>query len=280
MVTNGKNRNTKKHLFNECNYSQEQILIDTTSNDSVNDTDTHTSELDTTIIKSLDSHATKPMVALIVDDLGYASPELVARLCNQPVDFAVAILPYQTFTKQSAEIAHNKGKEVMLHLPMEPNGYPGFGKNPGHGAIMMNLSEFEVKDRVCKAMASVPFSKGVNNHMGSRITKDYVKMSLVIQEIKNRKQFFIDSCTEKDSIAFNVAKELAVPAAKRQVFLDNDRNSKAMLKQWKLAMNIASTKGKVIVIAHMHSETITILEKIILDAKDKVAFVPVSCLVK
>ena len=272
------NRNVKKYLLSQSEYPQEQASTDTLLNNSAMDADIDNSTI--TITKPVDIPITKPMVSIIIDDLGYASPSLVKRLCDWPVIFDVAILPYQTFTKQSAEIAHNKGKEIILHLPMEPNGYPGLGKNPGHGAVMWNSSESEVRDCVYKAVASVPFSKGVNNHMGSRITQDRTRMSWVIRAIKDQKQFFVDSCTEKNSTAFDVAIKLDVPAAKRQVFLDNDRNPKAVLKQWKIAMNIARTKGKVIIIAHMHPETIEMLEKIVLDVKDEVEFVPVSCLLK
>lgn len=272
------NRNVKDHLLSRSKYPKEQASTDTVPNNDVANADIDNSVI--TITKPVDSLIAKPMVSIIVDDLGYASPSLVKRLCNRPVVFDVAILPYQIFTKQSAEIAHSKGKEIMLHLPMEPNGYPGLGKNPGRGAIMWNSSESEVLDCVYKAMASVPFSKGVNNHMGSRITQDRTRMSWVIRAIKDRKQFFVDSCTEKNSTAFDVATKLNVPAAKRQVFLDNDRSPKAMFKQWKIAMNIARTEGKVIIITHMHPETIEMLEKIVLDAKDELEFVPVSHLLK
>ena len=58
----------------------------------------------------------------------------------------------------------------MLHLPMEPLGYPGPGKNPGPDAVMYDLTEAQVRARVRKALADIPYRKGVNNHMGSRIT--------------------------------------------------------------------------------------------------------------
>ena len=75
--------------------------------------------------------ATLPRLALVIDDLGYAPPELVTRLCAQSVPFSVAVLPYQEFTRASADLAYGAGKEVMLHLPMEPIGYPAPGKDPG-----------------------------------------------------------------------------------------------------------------------------------------------------
>lgn len=221
-----------------------------------------------------------PMVALIIDDLGYALPDLVVRLCNQSVDFDVAVLPYQEFTRQSAEIAHSRGKEVMLHLPMEPNGYPGPGKDPGPYAIMNNLSEQEVRYRVQKAMATIPFIKGVNNHMGSRITQDRSKMTWVLEEIKAKRYFFVDSRTEKKTVAFDIAVNLAIPSFRREIFLDDNRDPAAITKQWERAIAIARSKGYAIAIGHMCPQTIDALERLIPESIGKVRFVRVSHIVK
>jgi len=232
---------------------------------------------------SVETSATKtslPMVALIIDDLGYASPDLVARLCSQSVNFDVAVLPYQKFTIQSAEIAHSKGKEVMLHLPMEPNGYPGPGKNPGPSAIMYDLPEREVRHRVKKAMAAVPFVKGVNNHMGSCITRDRSRMAWILEEVKAKEYFFVDSLTEKNSVAFHVATKLDVPSARREIFLDDDRDPVAIVKQWERTIALARSSGHAIAIGHICPQTIGVLETLIPKSVSKVQFVKVSNIIK
>jgi polysaccharide deacetylase 2 family uncharacterized protein YibQ len=221
-----------------------------------------------------------PRVALVIDDLGYAPPELVTRLCAQPVHFDVAVLPYQEFTHQSAEIAHGQGKEVMLHLPMEPRGYPGPGKDPGPGAVMFDLTEAKVRERVRKAMADIPFRKGVNNHMGSRITPDQARMTWVLEEVKAKQCFFVDSRTEKDSVAFDVARDLALPTIQRKVFLDDDRAAAAINRQWQRMLGLAKAQGQVLAIGHIYPETVAELEKLIPAAKGQVTFVYASALAK
>jgi len=219
-----------------------------------------------------------PRFALVIDDLGYAPPDLVARLCALAVPFDVAVLPFQEFTRQSAEIAHGRGKEVMLHLPMEPLGYPGPGKNPGPGAVLYDLSEAQVRDRVRKALADIPFRKGVNNHMGSRITPDQARMTWVLEEIKARGCFFVDSRTEKDSVAFDVARDLAIPTVQRKVFLDDDKAAAEIDKQWDRALALARSDGQVLAIGHIYPETVERLERLVPAAKGKVAFVLASTL--
>lgn len=214
-----------------------------------------------------------PKFALVIDDLGYAAPELVTRLCAQGIPFSVAVLPFQEFSKESADIAFSKGKEVMLHLPMEPLGYPGPSKNPGPGAVMFDMSEQEARAAVRKALDAVPHRKGVNNHMGSRITPDRTRMTWVLEEIKARRCFFVDSRTEKDSVAFDVAEELKIPAIQRKVFLDDERSYDAMAAQWERALGIARKDGHVLIIGHICPETVEALEKLIRKTEGTVRFV-------
>lgn len=221
-----------------------------------------------------------PRMAIVIDDFGYAPPELVRRLCAQPAAFSAAVLPYQEFTKESAQIAHDAGKEIMLHLPMEPVGYPGPGKDPGPDAVMYDLSEAEIRARVKKALLEVPWRKGVNNHMGSRITPDRKRMTWILQEIKAAKCFFVDSRTEKESVAYDVAESLHIPSVQRKVFLDDDKSFEEMAKQWERALGIARKEGQVLIIGHIYPETVEALEKLIPRTKGQVTFVKASALAK
>ncbi|MBK9795723.1 MAG: divergent polysaccharide deacetylase family protein [Holophagaceae bacterium] len=229
--------------------------------------------------RSPEPSTTLPRLALVIDDLGYIQPELVTRLCSLPVAFSVAVLPFQEHTRESAEIAHRLGKEVMLHLPMEPIGYPGPGRDPGPNAILFNLPEPEVRRRVRLALDDVPHRVGVNNHMGSRITPDGIRMGWVLQEIKARKYFFVDSRTEKDSVAFDVAGQLGIPTVQRRVFLDDDKSFPEMEKQWERALKLAEKDGFVLIIGHIYPETVEALEKLVPRAKGQVRFVTAGQLV-
>ena len=221
-----------------------------------------------------------PRLAVVIDDLGYIQPELVTRLCSQPIPFSVAVLPYQEYTRESADIAHRLGKEVMLHLPMEPIGYPGPGRDPGPNAIFYNLPESEVRRRVRLALDDIPHRTGVNNHMGSRITPDRTRMGWVLQEVKARKYFFVDSRTEKDSVAYDLAEELGIPAVQRRVFLDDDKAFPEMEKQWERALKLAEKEGAALIIGHIYPETVEALEKLVPRSKGRVRFVRAGELVK
>ena len=211
----------------------------------------------------------KPRLALIIDDLGYMEPELVRRLCSLPIPFSVAVLPYQEHTKESADIAFDLGKEVLLHFPME--GIPG--KDPGPDALLFSLPEPELRARAKKALWAVPHIVGTNNHMGSRLTADRAKIRPVLEEVKARKIWFLDSRTTKDTVAHEVAHELGLKTAQRNVFLDDDKRFEEIDKQWKRALALAKKDGTAIVIGHIYPETVEALEKLVRRDRDEVRFV-------
>jgi polysaccharide deacetylase 2 family uncharacterized protein YibQ len=210
-----------------------------------------------------------PRVALIIDDLGYMEPELVRRLCSLPIPFSVAVLPYQEHSNESADIAYEMGKEVLLHFPMEGAS----GKDPGPDALLYALSDAELRARAKKALWAVPHIVGTNNHMGSRLTADRAKIRVVLEEVKARKIWFLDSRTTKDTVAHTVASELGLKTAQRNVFLDDDKAYLEIEKQWNRALALAKKDGTAIVIGHIYPETVEALEKLVRRDKAEVRFV-------
>jgi polysaccharide deacetylase 2 family uncharacterized protein YibQ len=116
--------------------------------------------------------------------------------------------------------------------------------------------------------------------MGSRITPDQARMTWVLEEVKARQCFFVDSRTEKDSVAFDVARDLAIPTVQRKVFLDDDKSVAAITRQWERAMALARADGQVLAIGHIYPETVELLEKLVPAAKGQVTFVKASGLTK
>lgn len=220
--------------------------------------------------------ANLPRLCIVIDDLGYAPPELVRRLCSLPIAFSVAVLPYQEFTKESAHTAHDLGKEVLLHLPMEGLAT----KDPGPDALLANLDEAELRRRAKKALGEIPHAIGTNNHMGSKLTADRARMTWVLQEVKARKFFFVDSRTSKETVAEDVARGLHIPTTRRHVFLDDDKSFVEIEKQWERALTLAKRDGEALAIGHIYPETVEALEKLVPRVKGEIRFVRASEVVK
>jgi polysaccharide deacetylase 2 family uncharacterized protein YibQ len=158
---------------------------------------------------------------------------------------------------------------------MEPKAYPEV--NPGVGALLMKMTDAELVQTLRKNLDSLPYISGVNNHMGSRLSEQEEKMRLVMQELKNRNLFFIDSRTSRKTKAYSVAQQLEIPSAERDVFLDNIQSPRAIRSQMNRLIQRARLKGTAIGIAHPHETTLSVLKEVIPNLSGKgVELVPVS----
>ncbi|MBN1226545.1 MAG: divergent polysaccharide deacetylase family protein [Deltaproteobacteria bacterium] len=214
-----------------------------------------------------------PKISIIIDDLGYKKM-IANELINLNMPLTLSILPFTPYTKFIAQNAHKKNKETMLHLPMEPINYPSM--NPGDGVLLESMDEEATLKVLEDDLNQIPFISGVNNHMGSRLTKNEKKMEIVMKELKKRNLYFIDSRTNSDTVAFKVAKKMALNTAKRDVFLDNNLTENSLKSQIEKLLTLAKHRGHAIGIAHPHNETLDILRAYEKKLDDGVRVVPVS----
>ena len=216
-------------------------------------------------------------VAIIIDDLGY-DKYLSEEFLKIDAPLTFSIFPLCTYSKSIAEKAHAMGRDIMLHLPMEPYKYPE--KDPGNGTLLLHMGNEEIIRILDADIRSVPFIKGVNNHMGSRFTESEEKMRVVLKELKERDLFFLDSKTSEKSVGYSIAKNMGLKAAGRNIFLDNSPDVEYIKAQiYKLA-RLSTKKGSAIAIGHPHPSTIEALKQTIPDLKAKgIEIVPISELV-
>lgn len=217
-------------------------------------------------------------VAIIIDDLGYNNGNAEELLkIDAPLTFS--IFPLGPYSKSFAQKAHAMGRDVMLHLPMEPYEYPQ--KNPGNGTLLLDMDNEELLKKLGADIGSVPFIKGVNNHMGSKFTEDKEKMRVVLNELEKRDLFFLDSRTSKNTVGYSVAKKMGIKVAERNIFLDNDQDVKSINAQLYKLAKLSMKNGSAIGIGHPHPATIKALKQMIPEMKAKgIEVVPVSELVK
>ena len=157
-------------------------------------------------------------VAVIIDDIGY-DLRLAEELARIEAPIAFAVLPHTPHAREAARLLHAAGKEILLHLPMEPRSYPG--NDPGKGALFVRMDPEEIRSRIEADLAVVPHVSGVNNHMGSRFMEDEAGLSVVMQELAKRGLFFVDSVTTDHSRARSAAARVGVRYVARSLFIDH-----------------------------------------------------------
>jgi hypothetical protein len=214
-----------------------------------------------------------PVVALIIDDLGY-DKKMAQKFANLDVALTFSILPNSPFQKNISRLAHSHDIEIMLHLPMEPVEYPEV--NPGPGTLLTSMTPDELIEQLEQNLDSVPDARGVNNHMGSRLTAESTQMYQVFSVLKQRGLFFVDSRTTADSICEPSARLFKVPFARRDVFIDHYQTYDFIRKQLKELIRIARLNGEAVGIMHPHSATLRILKEMLPDLRKQVEVVPVS----
>ena len=223
-------------------------------------------------------HGKLGRVAIIVDDLGRGTRVAKQLLAiGQPVTFA--ILPGEPHAAEVARMAHAAGREVMLHAPMEPQGYPVV--DPGDDALLVSLPGDEMRSRLHALLARVPHATGANNHMGSRFTEDDPAMNVVMAVLRERGMFFVDSLTSGSSVGSEAARRAGVPVLRRDVFLDNVAEVEPIIREIQRLAGKARRNGFAVGICHPYPETLQALrQELPRLAKEGIEFVRVSELLR
>lgn len=201
---------------------------------------------------------TWPIIAIIIDDIGNQYEE-GKRAVSLPGPIAYAVLPYTPFGPTLARDANAQGKEVMLHQPLEATSSNHL---LGRGAITLDHSAFELQETLRGNLDTIPFVVGVNNHMGSLLTRHPGHMRWLMEALKqDGSLFFVDSVTTGRSVAFGMAEEQGVPSIRRDVFLDSEQDSQAIAIQFERLKQHARNNRFAVGIGHPFPETLQVLEK-------------------
>ncbi|WP_229360376.1 divergent polysaccharide deacetylase family protein [Ferrimonas sediminicola] len=212
-------------------------------------------------------------LTLIIDDVGYRQTD--KGVLALPAATTLSVLPHTPWGRQLAVAGWRRGHEIMLHLPMLADG----GNALGPSALVGGMSPWEMRLTIKRALADIPFVRGVNNHMGSTLTRQRPLMDRVMGELSQHHLYFVDSLTTPDSVAFDAAREQGIPALRRHVFLDNETEEVDLEKQFSQAITIARKHGQAVLIGHPYPETLAFLEQALPTlASQGVSLVPASAL--
>jgi len=231
------------------------------------------------VVAPLQSIAAEPaVISIIIDDIGN-NYKAGKRIIDSHHAITCSILPARPHSIKLARLAHQSGKEVMLHLPMQASR----SETLGYGGLTLDMSKQEFTRIVDISIDSIPHAQGINNHMGSLLTSNPNQMEWLMQAIANRDEnlFFIDSKTSARTVAADTAQSYYIPNLRRDVFLDSIANDKKFVKQQlKYLIKIAKQQGYALAIGHPHMSTISVLEQELSALKnDGVELVEVSKLI-
>ena len=194
----------------------------------------------------------KAYLSLIIDDLGQNLPR-DRRVLALPGPVTAAVMPDTPHAAEFAREAYKAGKIVILHMPMDPATGP-FAWHP-------DLPVDELEKRLNAAFKAVPYTSGINNHMGSRMTSQPQAMAWLMGNLQQRHKFFVDSRTSAQTVAAAEAQKIGLASVSRDVFLDDVRTEQAITTQLHTAINLARKQGSAVMIGHPYPQTLAVLER-------------------
>lgn len=209
------------------------------------------------------------LIAIVIDDFGYGGKG-TDEMLKLDIPLTAAIIPFLEKSKYDADIAVKNGKEVIIHMPMEANtDNHCLGKDP----ILLSLSDNEITKRVNAAFDEIKVAKGMNNHMGSRVTSNERAIGTVLDVVKEKNVFYLDSKTSQKSKVEKLCKDKNIPYYTRDIFLDHVNSQANVEKELDKAYEVAKKNGKCVVIGHVGAQggntTVNGLKNKIPQLKDK-----------
>ncbi len=215
----------------------------------------------------------KTKIAIIFDDLGESLSDL-EQIYQLNIPLTISIIPGLAFSKNIAHIGARSGFTVMIHLPLEPKN-TNRHQNDKYDFLSSSLPKNQINRLLNNYLNSIRIATGVNNHMGSKATEDYQLMSHILERIKRRNLFFIDSRTSPDSIAYKVATEKGVRSAYNHAFLDAKDDPEHMRKK---IDNLLEKKSgeKLIIIVHPKKNTFLFFQENLDYLKKNIEFITIE----
>ncbi|MCK9646778.1 divergent polysaccharide deacetylase family protein [Haemophilus influenzae] len=194
-------------------------------------------------------------LAIVIDDVGYHSKE-DAAVFAMPREISVAIIPAAPYARVRNQEAKSQGRDILIHMPMQPIS----AIKIEDGGLHLGMSATQVNDRVNTAKNIVRDAIGMNNHMGSAATADVNLMTHLMNTLREKHLFFLDSRTIGKSVAGKIAKEQGVRSLDRHIFLDDSNELADVQRQFKAAIHYARKHGTAIAIGHPRPNTIAVLQ--------------------
>ena len=203
-------------------------------------------------------------LAIVIDDVG-RELELFEKLHALRFRLSFSVLPGAVYTagvQQRLSQDQRRPREILLHLPMEPLDPAAMEIEEEQSETFLLASDTseELREKLRVAMEAVPQARGVNNHMGSRLTANRKAMTALMPVLREAGWFFLDSRTNPKTVAASRAKLAGVETISRKVFLDHEPGSEAIRASLREAASYARERPTV-AIAHPSVEVIEVLSE-------------------
>ena len=168
--------------------------------------------------RPFDRNDRRPRLAVIVGGLGLSPAATEAAITRLPAAVTLAFDPYASGLDKWLAMARERGHEILLSVPLEPDNFPV--QDPGPYALLTSFDPSENLRRLEFLMARMAGYVGVLFRFGSRFTAEEKHVRPVLMAIKGRGVMVVDTKSTKASKTMAVAAELGLPRTRVDIVLD------------------------------------------------------------
>ncbi|MEN2978384.1 divergent polysaccharide deacetylase family protein [Tistrella bauzanensis] len=188
----------------------------------------------------------RPRLALVVGGLGFSEATTQAAI-DLPGAVTLAFSPYAPELKRWIERARKAGHEVMLELPMEPDGYPR--NDAGPAALLTTLEPDRNRERLHWTLSRATGYVGVKPLMGDRFLRSPQHLRPVLDEMQERGIMIVAQENEATDIGVALAREIGVPRALARFTVDAVATPQAIDQRLNALEALARRDGKALAVA-------------------------------
>ena len=219
----------------------------------------------------------RPRVAIIVGGMGLSEAATNSAIQQLPGSVTLAFSPYAKNLQRWISKARAAGHEVMLQIPMEPYDYPN--NDPGPHTLLTNLSTQDNIGRLEWLMGRFSGYIGITNYMGSKFTSSAPNIRPILSAMNERGLMFLDSRASQRSAAARIAKELDLPLAINNSYIDNKAARNAIDSRLTELERLALAEGAAVGIGFSYPVTLERITKWAATLDEKgVVLAPVTAL--
>ncbi|HUE47038.1 MAG TPA: divergent polysaccharide deacetylase family protein [Aestuariivirgaceae bacterium] len=163
-------------------------------------------------------NSNRPKIAIVLGGMGL-NPQLTRQAMRDlPSTVTFAFAPYGDAVQTLAAEARAQGHEIMLHLPMEPFGYPAV--DPGPRTLRAGDGADANAENLAWLLSRFAGYSGIVNYMGARLGGDEAALRPVLAEVGKRGLVWLDDGSSSRSLVHGLAREIDLPVRRAQVIDD------------------------------------------------------------
>lgn len=219
----------------------------------------------------------RPRVVVVIDGLG-ADPAATERAVALPPAVTLSFVAYAADLADQTAAARRAGHELLLRVPMEPASTTAA---MGAYALGRYMTSDDLLRRLRWDLARFDAYVGVDNHMGTAFAMDAPAMQVVMGELKRRGLLYLDARAVPTEPVAVAARDLGVPYAARDIFLDGEQAAVAVDARLAQLVRLARERGSAIAVGHPHPETLAALQRWLPTLNRRgVVLVPLTAVIK